>query len=352
MDHFRVTAIWPEKTSRGKTFYQVRFERVIQNNIPWWSPTNPQPPLNRDPRVGALIPESLCMFCNAPSPQVYAEAWFCTNHECAFFFCGPDGETLPKDLTFDRAWLKQRLLAPQWFQPAYDLAPDLMSSLTILGQTNQISAALRALWRGIVCTQCGKCVPRIEWHIWTCNNCDIDYGPNPGSIDLRSVVSRPSVSYMGHPPITPAWPEYDFGYQGPVFRQHYRLERWLLHDNSTITLLSPTASFNEGDYVEYFTPPDTLWDDMLDAANDGRLGLRRAILDPKFVKRSPYFFNHFGADYDFSGESSTPFYEAPPCVTQSMDLVRHVGLEEMKHLYELPNQVSVNGYMSGMDIAW
>ena len=343
MDHFRISYIWAEKSLRGKTFYKVRFDRIMPRKA-WWTPNQPEPPLLRHPSVAAI--ESPCTFCNTPAPQYYEETWLCTNPSCAFFWHRKDGSEAPEDLTFERKFLKTRLPDIPWFKPGFDIVPDLVSNLLSLRETGQITAALRSLWKGIVCLQCGKCIPRVHWNVWTCDNCDIDFPPDPGYIDIQSVISRTTVSYVGHPMIGPVWPRDDFAYHGPVFRQHYRVERWILHENSSITLVSPTAAFNEET-----NGPSALWDEMLASANLGYLGLRRGFLRTDGM-RTRYFSSHFGVKYDMSDVSSPTLDEAPECVTASMELLNHVGQTELGPLYEFPNQVSVNGYWSDMGMNW
>ena len=343
MDHFRISHIWAEKSVRGKASYKARFDRIAPCKA-WWTPNQPEPPLHRYP--SAAVVEMPCTFCNTLAPQIYAKSWLCTNPSCAFFWHTIDGSEAPEDLVFDRKYLKQRLPDIPWFRPGFDLVPDLMSNLLTLRETGQITAALRSLWRGIVCPQCRKCNPRVYWNVWTCDNCDIDYPPDPGYIELQSVITRTTVSFIGHPMISPEWPKADFAYHGPFFRQHYRVERWILHENSSITLISPTATFNEET-----NGPNALWDEMLASANLGNLGLRRGIIRQDGLRTS-HFFNHFGAEYDTSDVSSTPLDEAPLCVTQSIELLNQAGQAELGHLYEWPNQVSVNGFWSDMGLAW
>jgi alkylated DNA repair dioxygenase AlkB len=343
MDHFRISYIWAEKSVRGKAFYKVRFDKIVRSKA-WWTPNQPEPPMVRYPSPPLL--QSPCIFCNTPAPQIYAETWLCTNPSCAFFWHTKDGSEVPNNLTLDRKFLMQRLPEIQWFKPGFELVPDLMSNLLTLRETGQITAALRSLWRGIVCPQCRKCNPRILWNVWTCDNCDIDYPPDPGYIELQSIITRTSVSYIGHPVIAPEWPKNDFAYHGPFFRQHYRVERWILHENSSVTLISPTSSFNEET-----NGPNTLWDEMLASANLGNLGLRRGLLRRDGL-RTRHFFNHFGAEYDMSDVPSTPLDEAPQCVAQSVGLLNQVGQAELGQLYEWPNQVSVNGYWSEMGLTW
>ena len=65
-----------------------------------------------------------------------------------------------------------------------------------------------------------------------------------------------------------------------------------------------------------------------------------------------YFSSHFGAEYDMSDASSPALDKAPECVTASVELLNHVGQTELGPLYELPDQVSFNGYRSDMGMNW
>lgn len=91
---------------------------------------------------------------------------------------------------------------------------------------------------------------------------------------------------------------------------------------------------------------------MLACANKGNLGLRRGVVKMPEALRTRNFFSQFGEDYDFSDVPSTPFEDAPLCVAQSVNLLNQVGQSELSQFYEQPNQATVNGYMSEMDLNW
>src|SRR5271156_5030447 len=51
-------------------------------------------------------------------------------------------------------------------------------------------------------------------------------------------------------------------------------------------------------------------------------------------------------------EPSLHRYPSAAVVTQSMELLNEAGQAELGHLYQWPNQASVNGFWSDMNLAW
>ena len=265
---FLVTHVWAEKDRRGNVFYQVRYQR-LNFGRGWWTPNSPEPPAVRDWNACMPPVESTCSSCNVLMARIYHEAWLCTNRSCPRLWRQDNGDPPPDFLSFNRNWLRGRVPPPEHLRPGLDLVPDVYSTLTPLRNTGQMGRDLRALWRGLVCQICRKCCPRMSWEHWNCDNCDLDYPLDPGPIGLRSVVSRMNVNYPGHPPIAPSWPRDDYDHYGPFFREHCRMDRWILHGGSSITLISPCASFNANGGI------DGLFDTMLTTANTGDLNLLR-----------------------------------------------------------------------------
>lgn len=204
MDHFRVSYIWVEKSVRGKAFYKVRFDKIVRGKS-WWTAQ----PAGSFRGANAIRPSS-------GKPMRFLQ-YSNSSHLCRnMALHQPKLRTLLaykrrlrsfRDLSLDQRFLKHWLPNIPWFKPGFELAPDFASNRLTLREIGQITVALRSLWRGIIRPQCRKCNPHIYWNLWTCNNCDIDYPPDPRLIELQSIITRSPVSYVGHPMISPEWPK-------------------------------------------------------------------------------------------------------------------------------------------------
>lgn len=155
---------------------------------------------------------------------------------------------------------------------------------------------IRALWRGYCCRRCGLCTPRTFWHKWHCERCRDEFPFLLGPIPLQSIVDRTFPSFDGHPVINHAWPP-DIPYEGPTFRQEYRVDRWRLHAGAELTLLTPTRARNAAQ-----GGADEIWTRLVDDMNRGTVEMRRVRMKGSLLKGwsgglCRHFFANFGAEY-------------------------------------------------------
>ena len=126
----------------------------------WWTPNQPEPQLLRYPSVAVI--ESPRTSATLRHPNTTQRHGFAPTQVVHSLWHRLDGSEAPEDLTIHRRFLKIRLPDIPWFKQGFDTVSDLVSNLLAFRETGQITAALRSLWKGIVCLQCGKCIPRFH----------------------------------------------------------------------------------------------------------------------------------------------------------------------------------------------
>ena len=73
-------------------------------------------------------------------------------------------------------------------------------------------------------------------------------------------------------------------------------------------------------------------------------------MTPNNMRSTWFNNNNYGEEYAFADNSTTDISQMPACIKSAANLVNTVGQMELSNLYEGPNQVSVNGYMSEMSM--
>lgn len=356
LDHFRVGNIWMEPSSGPGDAFFVRFEKYDLNFASWWIvPEIPPPPLTR--RDFTSVPMTACPQCGKESAQIYVEDWFCCNFKCAHFGCNASGEEVAsQELNYDPIFLKHRVPRRPLFTPWYDLQPDFQATIEeyqevgLSGKPGNKASA--DLWRAIVCPNCSQCTPRVFWHSWHCRVCKRVFECAPaGELYQRfSFLQEFGVSETGHPSVDITCPN-DYRTQPPLVRPTYRMDRVFLHGGAYVTLLSPTAAFNQSD-----NGPNDLFNDFLAQAPRGPILLRRRRLYPfdrDSGKRTPYFAAMYGEQYDFSALKSLTQEETPDSVSAAETLlINATDAEGGRDYKDKFNQASLECYFDDMLMPW
>ena len=116
-----------------------------------------------------------CASCHAPSKQVFAAGWTCLNETCPKFANGVNQGARAWNPAFigERNRWPAHVKAPMHIKPAPPTAP-LDGAL--------VETSLQA-WKGMVCTQCGRCNSRTKWDEWRCGT--IGCNSMPHSLHLK-----------------------------------------------------------------------------------------------------------------------------------------------------------------------
>ena len=176
----------------------MRLEKLDLATTSWWAAKYSDPPVPLNRRVLTSAEHPTCDACGEQSPRVYKESWMCLQRTCKQFWT-VSGLAPPVELTFDLPFLRQRSSPIMNSRSAFSLVPDLLSTLP--DDTKDCSSA-RALWKGIVCPRCHRCIARKLWAGWKCetNDCEFEYKLPMRPVSLRSVISEFELGVVGHRP--------------------------------------------------------------------------------------------------------------------------------------------------------
>jgi hypothetical protein len=298
LDHFKPTNIWTEKTG-GKTLWRFRFEKLNSKKPSWWQPKDTSeafPP-------GSLPPPIVqtCANCHVESQQIYLQGWMCLKHDCSSFWklhldSGLLVEPKEDTLLYDPRFLKQRT---PWGNEDhnYPLTSDTaqLSSHAIAGED-----CSRAHWSGLVCPNCGRCVPRLSWEGWECSTTGCNFFKEAP----HTLIPATSIREPFDPLVSCYMPSRDAPPTRGVlqyidFTCNYRIQRY-------------TIPGIEG-FVTHFIANKTIVeepsgpDDMFEELQRVDIGLRRRPLSQGFYTR--HFAVNYGMPYKFIAATSSASFD-------------------------------------------
>lgn len=228
--HFHVTAIWAEMNGAHKIF-KFRLQKVNLLEKSWWAPRDsPMPPSSPDYQTKA--PRSVCHTCGEESPQIYKEGWMCVSLKGCSDLGKLNGLVQPTGLTFNEAFLNERIAWPASVRPTYQLAPGILADDPL----NAFYSTSLAAWKGFVCPKCNRCNSRINWDIESCATPACDYLRkivHPIHAHL-AVLPPNTMEIHGHAMMFDQW-------QGHVrpptveFFGHWKIVTFKLCDNNFVT---------------------------------------------------------------------------------------------------------------------
>lgn len=174
---FKPTESWSEKFN-GRPVDRYRLEILNRHKPSWWRAVGVEslPTLGQSQPSGKLPPPVYCqcLLCGQASPQVYINGWMCLNKTCIGFWKYPvvdSNDGIDPDeatLMYDARFLRQHT---DWQMevPPHPLGPILYDDyFAILKEDSHPTS--RFAWKGIVCSNCGRCNSRILWNGWICGN--------------------------------------------------------------------------------------------------------------------------------------------------------------------------------------
>ncbi|KAJ5273119.1 hypothetical protein N7478_008244 [Penicillium angulare] len=365
IDFFMVDAIWHEKIGED-TGVKFRLQKLDLSKKSWWAEKGSPDPTLCSERDFDLTPDShTCGTCNTTNHRVYRNMEMCLNNECPEFW-KVNGVDPPETRELDPNFLA-------WRQN-YDLKKHLdLAPHELIPQIPDITPENHREYRsgdkakmGIVCSQCGRCLPRIKLNGWRCDfshmnivsyynlenseSRDNDTGctwsllcdPDPirveGLIDLDSLsrfYANPHSDISGEA-ITKSS---DYTSFAP-----YKMEMYTIAGVGTVTHFISNTDINQN-----LNGPNHLFESF--QIND--LGLRRhrpdKIQDNTASAVTNQFLVNIGLRYQ--NFTSLHFYETHRDVRLAyarLDwAIRRVVLAS-RIQYELPNELSIIGYVKNM----
>ena len=292
LDNFRLACCWAEPAGKARNatadiIFMACFLKVNLQDRSWWTPNQILTPHEqgfvRDWTVGwpgGLIGggEAVCGFCGCRWPRIYRQGWICVNSSCKDGFWKIVDVNGARDMTaqeesdveFDDEFLMRRWDLGDQFRPMYDLIP-FINELWALNGTGLAVNKSRELWEGVVCPDCRSCSPKVWWHKWHCpgRQCQSEWAFDLGYIPPQTVVSRHTAASDGHPVLNYLSPP-DIPYEGPLWRQGYRVDKWQLHRGSVLIAITPHRHWNA-----LPAGADQVYNELLHDANLGFLRLQR-----------------------------------------------------------------------------
>ncbi|KAL1410253.1 hypothetical protein Q8F55_004259 [Vanrija albida] len=294
-----------------------------------------------------LFPGATCPTCHAHSPRLYAEGWICVQPSCAQFWmlATPRGlfpVPLGMALTYDPAFLEPAETPPHRRSVPYSVVPPAPGGAETGEAADDGQSGSRTLWKGWVCSACGRANCRYRWERWECRACGNrleDAGaivPAPGLPPRVDILGEDddctegvlmSVRRLASPPATVV--AYVLPRAGTVYH--------ILHDNSH--------------------PADAIWEAYQRAAVDapGSPLFERRELKSNTVKGgllSQQFAINSGASYKYIVETlSYTFAESPPSVMDALQLIRERVASVLGERVEFNEILSVM-YREGQKMNW
>ncbi|KAJ5908332.1 Oxoglutarate/iron-dependent dioxygenase [Penicillium taxi] len=343
MAHFQITDMWFEKMGKYAGL-KVRFEKLNLTKQSWWSAKNSPPPLQYEFRDFNKKPErQMCQECGQESTRVFQECWMCLHPKCVSFWTAENNKT-PTDLTYSSDFLNSRCHPDPSIQPQHELKTDLLSTFKEEGSLECFSAVS---WRGIVCPNCFKCIPREYWSGWKCDNCSFEkWFPMP-VISLRSIMPNHELAAIKRV----------VQFQGKTMRPNfdnlslapYRKYTYLLPGVGTITHMVSNSAINSRK-----GGPDDLFHDL--QVKD--LGLRRYPLEQSMVSGTltSHFAVNYGMPYKYVvAVKSKGFDEAPDVILHSLGRLTWAteqALATTGDEFLPPNELLLLGYLEDMKIGF
>lgn len=167
----------------------------------WWAKKSSPLPLPVNERDFERKPISIeCAECNQKSLWVYSEAWMCLQRSCDQF--GKVNKDIPASRTFHPDFLNSR--SPPDSSLKHPLA---FTSNVAAGALIKASVFTEDGWKGIVCEECGRCVPRRHWACWQCPSCGFKLEIAPPIVSIARVcpAREMSLKAIERTPSPPRW---------------------------------------------------------------------------------------------------------------------------------------------------
>ncbi|ODO09256.1 hypothetical protein I350_02856 [Cryptococcus amylolentus CBS 6273] len=186
------------KPPSGRDYFhriKIRFDWVGSQGDPWWDseiPVSPLPvnQLSSTPRRPCRISSSkeaaemiatfdgfTCPTCDSQSPRIYIEGPICVHPSCpAFFLLLTPLGLLPIPPTFTLTLCPSFLLPQKTPEGVnrlpYEVGPPgPVEDWPEADEGGLGGAGEKTLWRGWVCSECGRANCRYRWEVWECQAC-------------------------------------------------------------------------------------------------------------------------------------------------------------------------------------
>lgn len=197
MDHFKPIYLWYEK-NLGHLTARFRWERLNLDGKAWWA-SQDCPTRSGPPDYNTKAERQVCPSCHQTHPRIYQEGFICVNHKCSDFW-KLNGEVIASKatLTYSHVWLEERTEWSSPVRPPFALRP---KALPMDDAQDPFYTTMRAAMKGIVCPQCGSCIPRKRMDGWFCNttNCGYVCRLPRMNLNIRSVELAYGSQFQGHP---------------------------------------------------------------------------------------------------------------------------------------------------------
>ncbi|KAF1849111.1 uncharacterized protein K460DRAFT_330755 [Cucurbitaria berberidis CBS 394.84] len=289
LDYFKPTHIWVEKSGRSK-IVRYRFEKLNTKKDSWWSPT--QKDMTDSVDLGSLPPpiEKACETCGVSSPQIYLNGWMCLQPACMLFWNIIASDTKANyepdeaSLTYDPRFLKQKT---PWHNDDHEY-PLVSNNVELSGHCVPGEDTSQAFWLGMVCPECGRCISRLSWMGWECQNPACGFRKEPTHTLIPAVSLR-----------EPLWPltnSYPLSRDTTVpsidvrvsFVHGYRINRYSIPGITGFI----THMIANKIVVEESGGPDTMFEEL----QQTDIGLRRRSM-PNGQLKGPNYCRHFAVNY-------------------------------------------------------
>ncbi|KAJ5573562.1 uncharacterized protein N7459_007989 [Penicillium hispanicum] len=354
MDWFHITDVWYEKTGK-QAGIKVRFEKLDLSSKSWWATKNSPDLLPLVQRDFDTKPESIeCPSCGQESRRVYNEGWMCLQPQCTQFWKIDD--KCPDELTFHPVFLNYRNAPDPTMQPHYSLVPDLLSN--IKDEDTDITSS-RIAWRGIVCPECSKCIPRVFWRGWKCNS-DL----KPGTEKYAAACKFEKMLPMHPVSLMSVLDDFELG---PIKRAillesgPYSPE---IDDVSLAPFRKITYTLPGVGTVTHFVSNRKINgraggpNDLFMALQERDIGLRRYCLQQSVVAETltSHFAVNYGMPYKYVvAVDSKGFNEAPPEILSALGRLSWATQQAASgtgHEYLPPNELLAIGYFEDMKMGY
>ncbi|KAI9852723.1 MAG: hypothetical protein M1838_005918 [Thelocarpon superellum] len=341
MAWFHVTHIWGEKFN-NKTTFQVRYQKVDLSSVSWWAPVGFVPRIDHSD-YGCKAPRASCIICKEEHPHVYVETWICLNSRCETFWT-TGGESAPAQLTYNEAFLRERIEWDTAINMPYSLKPTLFTP----DPDNPKSSVARLARKGMVCPLCNRCNSRDLWSGWRCHNegCDFFHPLPHVTLSPRAVLDPNLVPYQGH-----AIPRNEF--MSPIqettrFTANYRIITYTIPECGTITHFMANDTINKRP-----RGPDSMFKELQEI----EFGLQRSPLKNSTVSGTFYtaqFGINFGMPYDYNvAVASRPFVDAPVPLLEAVQRLSWAGASSVEGEGFVPfNELLALGYVESQAIGY
>ena len=306
-------------------------EKIDLGRKSWWAAEGPSTSLKSSTSVE--VNSEACPGCQKLSTQIYKQGWICMNEHCHSHWT-LNGKEPPADLDFCDEFLLKRTPFSGCLPP-YSIIPKLPNPTGLQTVSKQC-------WQGIVCPQCGRCNPRIDWDAWRCLACDFILAPPREIIPASAVMGDQHYEYQGHA-IFEDWFEDDtiVTYKSHE-HGHYRIHIYELADGIQVSHAQSNGYLN----------------DLPGGANDVFRGLQQANLGLRRLEsqcmtsgsRSAHFSKNYGLPYEYhvAQPDSTSFEDAPTEIHEAMRrsiwYAQHVNGDKMETVF---NECLAVGYFTG-----